>query len=104
MRLTASVCLLVAVLLCGTATAQLHLLELKVVNGSDQARVNEPVSFGIPVAEHADLHYLDWFQVLDSANQTVPAQFKALARWGGDRGDATKPIRWALVTFKANVP
>jgi hypothetical protein len=104
MRFPVSLCLLVAMVLSGAAAAQVHLLDLKVLNGSDQARVNEPVSFGIPVAEQADLYYLDWFQVVDASNQVVPAQFKVLTRWGGERGDLTKPIRWALVSFRATVP
>ena len=80
------------------------LLELKVLNGADQPRVNEPVSFGIPVMLQNQLYGLDFFQVVDSNLQPVPRQFKVLTRWDGTRDDVTKPIRWALVSFNANVP
>ena len=43
------------------------------------------------------------FGVVDAGNTPVPTQFKVLSRWGGDRSDVTKPIRWVLVTFPATV-
>jgi hypothetical protein len=104
MRRTAIAVVLFAGLSAALCPAQVQILDLKVLNGSNQARVDEPVSFGVPIPKAAQLNYIDWFQVVDAANQTVAAQFKVLTRWDGDRNDVTKPIRWALVTFKANVP
>ena len=86
------------------AQAVQTILPLTVMNGSDEPRVNEPVSFGVPVGQENQVYGLDFLQIVDSNLQPIPRQFKVLTRWGGARDDTSKPIRWALVTFNANVP
>ena len=80
-------------------------LKLEVVNSTAQAQTNQYVSFGVPAPEQWNIYSLDYysFGVADDASTAVPTQFKVLSRWGGDRNDTTKPIKWVLVTFPASV-
>jgi hypothetical protein len=105
LRTTAAAVLAIVVFVELPATAQVvHFLDLKVINGANQARTNEPVSFGFPIAKVNNVFTCAYFQVLDASDHAVPAQYKVLSRWGGDRSDATKPFRWVLVSFPATVP
>lgn len=80
-------------------------LRLDVTNPTAQSMVNTPVSFGVPAPAHWNITSMQYysFGVVDSANTPVPTQFRVLSRWGGDRDDVTKPIRWVLVSFPATV-
>ncbi len=60
-------------------------------------RVGEPVTFGVPIAQSDHVTALTNFQVRDSNNNPVDAQFTVTARWGGTASDTSKPIRWVLV-------
>ncbi len=94
-----------AIVLSCRASAQAYpVLPLKVVNGAAQARVQEPVSFGIPVPNTPSLYDMGGLCVVDGALHRVPTQFKVLSRWGGVRTDGSKPIRWVLVSFLADAP
>ena len=80
---------------------------LEVHNPSSVPALSRVVSVGVPLPR--------WpipltgspsglFVVVDPNGQTVPTQVKSLARWGGLRDDASKPMKWILVTFEASVP
>ncbi len=79
-------------------------LDLTVMNGTSQPRVQEPTSFGIPLPAQPATFSMAGIGVLDPSLHSVPCQFKVLTRWGGTRTDATKPIRWVLVSFLADAP
>ncbi len=80
-------------------------LRLEVVNPTALAQADLPVSFGVPAPAEWNIYSVDFysFGVADDAGTPVPAQFKVLSRWGGDRNDGTKAIKWVLVTFPASV-
>src|SRR5262249_30623241 len=104
-RSAAAVLLLALAVAVVPGSAQVtNYLDLKVMNGANIARMNEPVSFGVPIGSENQVYDAGWVQILDPPNQPVARQFTVLSRWGGDRNDLTKPIRWMLVSFNANVP
>jgi hypothetical protein len=95
---------LIAALAVGLARAQfVPIVDLKVVNGAAFERTQEPVSIGVPVSKDIPIYQPYGVRVATLGGALVPAQFKVLTRWGGARDDATKPIRWLSVTFKADV-
>lgn len=67
-------------------------------------RVGEPVTSGIPLPEHLNIKDQNTLQIIDANGNPVPRQFKVFARWHGTPNDATKPIKWMLLDFQANVP
>jgi hypothetical protein len=76
------------------------------------ARIAEPVTSGVPIPRDVQLTNLSALRLLGVARsgdrpqqgQPVPAQFTALARWGGAPDDTGKPVRWLLLDFQADVP
>ncbi|MFZ5878828.1 MAG: hypothetical protein ACOY0R_05645, partial [Chloroflexota bacterium] len=66
-------------------------------------RVHDPVTWGVPLAESFGVTSASQLQVTDAQGNAIPAQFSVLARWGGAPGDETKPIKWVLVDFQANL-
>jgi hypothetical protein len=94
----------VIVSVAATAAAQFTPVPCTVSNGSSQARVQEPVTFGFPVPETPAIATLGQFRVLDANLQPVPAQFRALTRWNGVRDATTLPLRWVQASFNADVP
>lgn len=67
------------------------------------ARVNEPVQSGVPLPRGAQLLTTSGLSVLDAEGNVVPADFDVLSRWGGTPVDATKPIKWLLVSLPVSV-
>jgi len=68
------------------------------------ARTEEPVTSGVPIPRSVNLTDLSSLRLLESSGQPIPAQFTPLARWGGAPDDASKPVRWLLLDFQADVP
>lgn len=62
------------------------------------ARVDEPVTSGVPLAKGA-LESVDGLQLVDSNGQTVPASFVVATRWW-----PTRSIKWLHVTFPCSLP
>ncbi|HYC76121.1 MAG TPA: hypothetical protein VEI02_00710, partial [Planctomycetota bacterium] len=95
-----------AFLLAATAAApaQFAAQTFTVINGTAQTRTQEPVTFGFPVPKTPAVTSLTGFRIVNAAGQAVPAQFRALTRWGGDRDVATLPLRWVQASFKADAP
>ena len=79
-------------------------VRLAVTNTLGVARLDEPVTSGVPLPQASDLRDPSVLRLLDGAGVAVPCQFTATARWGGGPDDATKPIRWLLLDFQASVP
>ena len=77
---------------------------LTVSNPLNTASTDDPVTSGVPVPRVVALTDLSTLRLLDGSGQPVAAQFTPLARWDGPPGDATRPIRWLLVDFQADVP
>ncbi len=76
---------------------------IKVVNYQDVARVNEPVTGGIPIPREAGIYSTESLEIVDPGGNPVPSQFVVTARWGGSPEDASKPIKWVLATFFVNL-
>ena len=57
--------------------------------------------FLLPVARARGLYSLNRLVVIDEAGQRVPAQLEVLGRWGGDRADCARPIRYAYAHVAA---
>jgi len=82
---------------------------LYVTNPSALARTAWPVSGGVPIPRdatdgRAPITDPTQLSVVDAQGNAVPAQFRVLARWDGDRNDASRPIKWLLVDIQADVP
>jgi len=76
-----------------------------VQNAADVARTQAPVASGLCLPEWSP--YLDpnlEFELVDGNGSPVPVQFKVLSRWGGTRDDGSRPAKWALIEFLADVP
>ena len=66
-------------------------------------RKDEPVTSGVPIPQSVGIYNKDHFVLTDSLGTPLPAQFKVLSRWTGQPNEETKPIKWLLVDFQANV-
>lgn len=77
---------------------------LTIQNTLPFARVDEPVTSGVPLPESLGLLDTSQLRILDGAGQPVPAQFRVLGRWNAAPEDTTRPIRWVEVHFAADAP
>jgi hypothetical protein len=77
---------------------------LSVENTLPFARVDEPVTSGVPLPGSQALRDTSQLRLLDSTGRPVPAQFRVLGRWNAPPEDATRPIKWLEVHFDASVP
>jgi len=79
-------------------------IKLNVVEPIGLARTQEPVTAGIPLPKMANISDVNTLKVVGLDGVTsVPAQFQVLSRWDGPVSDTTKPIKWVLVDFQADV-
>ena len=67
------------------------------------SRTNEMVHNGIPIAKYDNITKTSNLIIKDSQGYKIPATFEVLSRWGGGKDDTTKPVKWLLVSFLANV-
>ncbi len=79
-------------------------LPLTVSDYAGLPRTDEPVTSGIPLPEDANITSEWQLQVTDDQGNPMPAQFTVLSRWHGTPDDQSKPIKWVLLDFQANVP
>ena len=76
-----------------------------VENTLDVARVQEPVASGLALPIEVPLTNPNAnLMLVDSNGSPVPVQFKVLSRWWGTREDVSRPCKWILVEFNADVP
>jgi len=93
---------------CGQAASPLSVTLY--VRNPGPARSAWPITSGVPIGRDATY---DGVQPIKStsnlrlyaADGTTPidAQFRVVSRWDGAPDDATKPIRWVLVDFQADL-
>ncbi len=60
-------------------------------------RVNEYVSFGVPLPRAWNMTDVSKLRLRDGSGTAIPAQFEALARWGSHAKDTSAPVKWVLV-------
>ena len=78
-------------------------MPLRVVENSQVAREAETVSSGVPLPREFGICNAGVLGVFDAENREIPAQFTVLSRWFGRPDDSTRPIKWVLVTFQADM-
>lgn len=66
-------------------------------------RVNEYVSFGVPIPRAWNVTDVSKLRLTDESGAPVPAQFEGLARWGSHAADSSAPVKWVLAGFFASV-
>ena len=66
-------------------------------------RKGEPVLASVPFPPEAALRDGSEIAVVDEADAPLPVQARVLSRWDGRPDDATKPARWVLLAFEADV-
>ncbi|MBU1671813.1 MAG: IPT/TIG domain-containing protein [Actinobacteria bacterium] len=76
---------------------------LEVQNGLSITRQDEPVTTGVPLPLSAGVTSVADLNIVDASYDPVPSQFSVTARWGGAPDDPSRPIKWVLVTFLADV-
>lgn len=83
--------------------AQALEVPLTITNRTPVQRIEEPVTSGVPLAESANIKDAQTLRIMDSSGNPVPAQFRVLSRWQGVPEDTSKPIRFVLIDFQADV-
>ena len=76
---------------------------LRVSDTAGVGRHADPVSWGVPLPRSANITNPGQLRLFDPGGHITPAQFTPLARWGGAPDDGSKPIKWLLVDFQADV-
>lgn len=66
-------------------------------------RVDEPATFGVPIAEDEGIHDVSRLAVFDPDGKRVAAQFRVLERWRASPLDDDHPIKWVLVDLQMDV-
>ena len=79
-------------------------MPLTVTDYAGITRTDDPVTSGVPILESASITSIDQLQITDSSGNNVPAQFTVTSRWHGTPDDGSKPIKWVLLDFQANIP
>ncbi|MFN7973578.1 MAG: hypothetical protein U0166_14715 [Acidobacteriota bacterium] len=67
------------------------------------ARIDEPVLVGVPLPQSFGVLTPSGLGLQDGGGAYVPSEVFVTARWGGTPTDATRPIKWLLVAFRASV-
>lgn len=84
--------------------ASADVIPLRIKERAGVTRISDPVTVGIPFPYNGRYFSTGDFGIYTGSGAPVPAQFRVNGRWGGDASDLSKPIRWVLVDFQANVP
>lgn len=87
-----------------TLSSALQSVSLSVKNELTIDRSAEYVTSGIPIPRSWNAASTTLLNIVDTNGATVASQFEVSARWGGVPSDASKPIKWVLATFLADVP
>ncbi|MBL8028854.1 MAG: hypothetical protein JNL74_20685, partial [Fibrobacteres bacterium] len=90
------------VLLISLSGFSLINVPLEAQNWTGDTRIGEPVTAGVPLPAGA-ISDLSKLRIVDGSGNTVPAQFKPLARWWKERakGIAVPSVKWVLCDFQA---
>lgn len=79
------------------------IVEVSVQETAGMTRQDEPITSGLPLPETLNVKSIADLAIQDSSGILIPAQFTVLARWNGTVNDTSKPIKWVLVDFQADV-
>lgn len=77
-------------------------IPLQVVERANIDRINEVVSYGVPIAKSDNILSVADIGLTDSENG-IPAQFRVLSRYGGQSDNPDLPIRMVLVDFRTDI-
>ncbi len=80
------------------------LVSLTVSETAGVDRLGEPVTAGVPLPQSAGILDPANLRLVDSGGRAVPLQAVASARWGGGPDDQSRPVKWLLLDFQADVP
>jgi hypothetical protein len=89
-----------------TPTGCVEISPLEIWNDRAVARNNELAFSGVPIAKNSNLRSsqdLQQLYVINSAGNSVPAQFDVLSRWSAGPSDSSAEVQWLQVAIKANV-
>ncbi|MCC6810444.1 MAG: hypothetical protein IT381_23635 [Deltaproteobacteria bacterium] len=78
-------------------------IALDVVERLGVARQQEMIRQGVPLGRDRNIAEASALAIVASDGRLVPAEFHVLSRWNGSTSDVTKPIKWVLVIFPANI-
>ena len=78
-------------------------IELRVKERAGVARSGEITTSGVPLPRDFGAYSPDDLALFDASGSPVPCQKRVTARWGGSPDDASKPVKWVLFDFPANV-
>lgn len=84
-------------------TPSIEGLRLRVENLADTRRAGACAVVSVPLARAAGVTDLARFAVCNERGEPLPTQWKVISRWDGDRSAASRPIRFALAEFPAEV-
>ena len=108
MPLRLSLCSVILLIAAGAQPAwppaQPSSLLLTVRENAGIARTTEIVRTGVPLPRNLNVTSIANLAVADALGQTVPAQFRILARWNAGLSVTSAPIQWLMVIFPATVP
>lgn len=79
-----------------------NVVPLIVKERANIVRTNEPVTYGVPLAEADNVTDVQHLGIFDANDQEIPAQFKVISRYHGLVTHETQPIRVVLVDFQVN--
>ncbi|MBW2148328.1 MAG: hypothetical protein JRI22_15040 [Deltaproteobacteria bacterium] len=88
----------------GPARAQALDVSLTIAEDAGYARMDEPMTSGVPLPRSAGITSTSSLRLVDESGDTVPAAFMVLGRWGGAPRDTSRPIRWVLIDTNVSVP
>ena len=77
-------------------------VQFQIQNRLPETRTKAPVSWGVPLAPEEGFLNTDELRLMRNKAE-LPAQFTALARWGGAPADTTKPLAWVLVDTQVDL-
>lgn len=78
-------------------------IPLRVLEPAGVPRVDAPVTAGVPLPASARITDPGQLTLLTRDGYPVPAQIRPLSRWNAPLQDATAPLKWVLVHFRADV-
>ena len=84
------------------AFAQIY-LPLEITDYANIDRVDEPVTSGIPLPIEKSILNTRQLSIVDENGEKIAVQFKVVSRWNGTPYDTTRPIKWVLADFRANI-
>lgn len=92
-------CVTILFLLCINAYSAIN-VPITVTETVGIDRNLEPVTFGFPIPEEADIRNVNFLCVKNNGGAVIPAQFRVLERWDTAAGNSNGKIKWVLVDYQ----